>query len=745
MEYLLKASAIIAIFYVSYKLFLQRDTFFEWNRGYLLMGLITAFTIPFIVIPIYIERVPIVLNEYVFSDNVTVSESIEKSFTLLQLLTVIYLLGVGFFFVRFTIQLSSLAKIIFLGKGEKNGDFTFIKTTQLISPFSFFKWIVYNPDLFSKDELEQIITHEKVHARQHHSIDILLTQLSCIALWFNPFVWFYNKDLKQNLEFIADQNAQNKSDCKKSYQYTLLKTSMPMQQLALTNNFYNSLIKKRIVMLHKSKSKKINQLKYVLIIPIIAVFLMSFNTKTIYIDKESPLLEDAFISNAILEDTQTNTPIVTGEKTETKHNLSSKKVSINNKATKNIKKLSHLTTNSNSNIIVKGIKNDTEVIIITKSFTKADFDKVTADLKEKGVTIKFKGIKRNKSSEITAIKIDVSSKNTSSNYNISSDEPIKPIKVSFDEDGNNISIGNASNIHYGVSSFQFKSDDGKHYNFKKSGKDKKNVFVFSSDGGEHEFHGDTIHVSTKGKKGKKYVIKKSKHVEVISDDNNEGVRVIIDSDDGEHEIHGDTNTFILSSDGKNKHHGDTIYMSKNGKKVKHIVVKGRKTAKVISNHFKDGEGNLIISGTVKANDGVALPGTNVIIKGTSFGTATDFDGNFKIKASKGDALVFSFIGFDSEQVNIKENTSLNITLSESANVKSGSVNKLSFSNDGEKPLIIVDDKETDGNIEDLNPNNIESMTVLKDKSATKKYGDKGKNGVILITTKSGRKKGNKSC
>ena len=102
--------------------------------------------------------------------------------------------------------------------------------------------------------MEQIIAHEKVHANQYHSIDILLTQLACVVLWFNPFIWLYNKDLKQNLEFSADHDTVNNAVCKKAYQYTLLKTSVPTYQLALSNNFYNSLIKKRIVMLQKSKS-----------------------------------------------------------------------------------------------------------------------------------------------------------------------------------------------------------------------------------------------------------------------------------------------------------------------------------------------------------------------------------------------------------------------------------------------------------------------------------------------------------
>ncbi|WP_308993045.1 M56 family metallopeptidase [Mariniflexile litorale] len=287
MEYLLKTSAVITIFYLCYKLFLQRDTFFEFNRVFLLLGILTGFLIPFVVIPIYIEYTPIDLSNFT-TDAYIASETIEESFKLLDLISIIYVLGVIVFSIRFVVQLISLSRVIIKNKREKQSHFTIITTTNNILPFSYFKWIVLNPALFNKEELKQIIAHEIVHVKQYHSIDNILTQLACIVLWFNPFIWLYNKDLKQNLEFIADQNAQKETNCKKSYQYTLLKTSMPKHQLAITNNFYNSLIKKRIVMLHKSKSKKINQLKYALVIPLLALFLMSCNTKKIYVKVDTP-------------------------------------------------------------------------------------------------------------------------------------------------------------------------------------------------------------------------------------------------------------------------------------------------------------------------------------------------------------------------------------------------------------------------------------------------------------------------
>ncbi|CAH8281769.1 BlaR1 peptidase M56 [Mariniflexile fucanivorans] len=291
MEYLLKVSAIIAIFYLSYKIFLQRETFFEQNRWFLLMGLITSFLLPFLVIPIYIEATPLDFSGYVF-ETTSVNENFEKPFNILDYLPLAYGIGVLFFSIRFLVQFTSLALVIFKNQSGKTGRFIFIKTTNSVSPFSFFNWIVYNPAQFSSTELEQIITHEKVHANQKHSLDILLTHLSCIVLWFNPFIWLFSNLLKQNLEFIADKETAKQTSCKKNYQYTLLKTSMPSHQVALSNSFYNSSIKKRIVMLQKSKSKKINQLKYALIIPVLGLFLMSFNNKEVYVEKLEVNLEN---------------------------------------------------------------------------------------------------------------------------------------------------------------------------------------------------------------------------------------------------------------------------------------------------------------------------------------------------------------------------------------------------------------------------------------------------------------------
>ncbi|WP_159948168.1 M56 family metallopeptidase [Polaribacter septentrionalilitoris] len=301
MEYLLKVCAITTLFYVCYLLFLQQKTFFEQNRWFLLLGIVTALILPLITITNSVERVPIRVNEIEsfrltepiqFITPVTNSINdlhIDESMPIdvKEVLQLIYVLGVLFFTIRFLIQLSSLLRFIFTSKKIKKGQFTIIERVKKSSPFSFFNWIIYNPKDYTTKELEQILIHEKVHATQKHTIDVLLMQLSCIMLWFNPFIWLYNRLVKQNLEFIADAKTQEQLNCKQTYQFTLLKETVVGKYAQLSNLFYSSLIKKRIVMLNKEKSKKINFIKYSFVLPLLAVFFMNFNINEVYTKNEN--------------------------------------------------------------------------------------------------------------------------------------------------------------------------------------------------------------------------------------------------------------------------------------------------------------------------------------------------------------------------------------------------------------------------------------------------------------------------
>jgi len=207
-----------------------------------------------------------------------------------------------------------------------------------------------------------------------------------------------------------------------------------------------------------------------------------------------------------------------------------------------------------------------------------------------------------------------------------------------------------------------------------------------------------------------------------------------------------------------------------------------------------------ITGTVtSAVDGLPLPGVNVIVKGTSRGVQTDFDGNYAIKASEGEALVFSYIGFKTQEISVGSESNVSVALVQDAesldevvvvgygkttlranpsaiktfsgevledrvnasalqnlqgqvaglNVATGSgqpggdsiivLRGIGSINGNIEPLFIIDGIPVDeDNFRSINPNDVETYAVLKDAAATSIYGNRGANGVIVITTKKGK-------
>ena len=248
--YLLKASGILLLFFGAYNLFLSRETFHAHNRHFLLAGLLAAFILPLFPIPRYItiSAQPVIPLETV----INTSPIVETTTTMnpLTWLSLIYGLGVLFCLVLLIRQFISLYRIYRKGRKYKKGGYTFIRLGQETPPFSFFNMIFYSKNAFNEQEMASIIAHEKAHCQQLHTVDILLSKITAIILWFNPVAWLYQKNIVQNLEFLADGAACHEQPVK-SYQYTLLKATSRHLAPALTNSFYNSLIKKRIVMLHQ--------------------------------------------------------------------------------------------------------------------------------------------------------------------------------------------------------------------------------------------------------------------------------------------------------------------------------------------------------------------------------------------------------------------------------------------------------------------------------------------------------------
>ncbi|MDQ5929963.1 MAG: hypothetical protein QG594_1745, partial [Bacteroidota bacterium] len=198
----------------------------------------------------------------------------------------VYCIGFVALIIKFAADFYSLNSVLKGKKIQQQADFKFVDVSENIAPFSYFDYIVYNSSMYTEAELENIIENEKVHSDQNHTIDVLISRVFCVLFWFNPIIWLYKKAILQNLEFIADNEAAKKISDKKAYQYTLLKITTHESCVAITNHFYQSLIKKRIVMLNKNQSKKRNYWKYYTVLPALVAFVLLFQIKTIAQEKK---------------------------------------------------------------------------------------------------------------------------------------------------------------------------------------------------------------------------------------------------------------------------------------------------------------------------------------------------------------------------------------------------------------------------------------------------------------------------
>ena len=292
-----------------------------------------------------------------------------------QIVAIGYGIIVAVLLVKIIANLASLFQLLNKQQIIKREQFALVDLNENVAPFSFFNFIVFNSSLYSEEELQSILLHEKVHSQQKHSIDILIAKLFCTVFWFNPFVWLYKKAITQNLEYIADQKAIQLIADKKAYQKALLKVVSHQNCLSITNHFYQSLIKKRIVMLNKNQSNKRSSWKYAVVIPALIAFVFLFQIKVVAQEK------------AEKEPSKAVSAIAVGYSTD-------------------------------KNATDEEMKNDTK----------------TAK-EQLGIDYKFSNVKRNDKGEIIAIKIEYKTKEgKSGKIELDSDNPIETIYFNADGD-----------------------------------------------------------------------------------------------------------------------------------------------------------------------------------------------------------------------------------------------------------------------------------------------------------------------
>ena len=265
LNYLLQTNLYLLLFMGFYVLVLRKETFFRQNRFFLNTSIFLSFLIPFINSNWFRElfitqkvREAAIMPTQMMYDTIIVGVNEEaSSLSISDAIFWIYASGATFLLLRFLIRLIFLKSKL---KAEKG------------AAFSFFKTLVVDSNM---PKAETIIGHEKVHMREWHSADIIFIELAAIVNWFNPVMYLYKKEIRHIHEFIADEEAARLMQSKSDYAMLLFSNTLGFDPLHLSNNFFNkSLLKRRILMLHKNRSRSTGLWKYGFSAPLFILMLI---------------------------------------------------------------------------------------------------------------------------------------------------------------------------------------------------------------------------------------------------------------------------------------------------------------------------------------------------------------------------------------------------------------------------------------------------------------------------------------
>lgn len=288
MVYFLKINVAIALFYAFYRLFFYKDTFFAWRRTALLCFFAVSTAVPLLNIQHWIvQQEPMAamadLYAAVVLPELTLTPQPETDWRQLMADGIVfaYWLVAALLALRFLFQLAGIVRLARRCPTQKIDGTTVHLLPRAEGPFSFFRWIFVCPDAHTGDELHEILTHERTHARQWHSIDVLTGELACIICWFNPFAWLMKREIRTNLEYMADEKVLETGHDSRTYQYHLLGLSHHKAAATIYNSFNVLPLKKRIIMMNKRRTRAIGRTKYLMFLPLAALLMIVSNIEAV--------------------------------------------------------------------------------------------------------------------------------------------------------------------------------------------------------------------------------------------------------------------------------------------------------------------------------------------------------------------------------------------------------------------------------------------------------------------------------
>ena len=684
--YILKSSVCLVLFYLFFRLLLSKETFHRFNRMALLGVLFFSLLIPCIEVTtrhqvevqqavLSIEQLLLMAELEATPANVgAVQET--SAISWVQIVLLVYLAGILFLACRNIYSLICLFRLIHSGKHEKlEKGVTLVVHNQEIAPFSWMKYIV-----ISRKDLEEngreILIHEMAHIHHRHSVDLLVADICIFFQWFNPGAWLLKQELQNIHEYEADETVINEGVNAKEYQLLLIKKAVGTRLYSMANSFNHSKLKKRITMMLKEKSNPWARLKYLYVLPLAAIAVTAFarpeiseKMEEISAVKVNDLAE--IVQEKVLQDTV--------------------------KVSKDEKK---------DALVVTGVKSkeEEEIVIFEvveqmpeypggmSALQKYLSEKIAGSpMKGKAggrVMVGFTVAETGKIKDVRTLQSDEASLNQEAERIVSE----MPDWIPGKQRGRPVPVKYTVPIRFGNIRFA----------------ENKQPLIFAD--------GKEISMDA---------------MEKLDPSTIESISVLKDS----------TSIKVYGKRGAN---GVILVNTQRGSKTK---IQNKEISFSQKTTSTDAVPDFPVSGTVVDEQGRPKAGVSIIVPNTNHGTITDINGHFSLKAMKDGNLWFSFIGY--KPVKASVSSTMNIRMEQevvdlfpelSGSVKNGN-SGFKVNNGvtvhgikGEEPLVIIDGKEAmeKDALSKLAPDHIKSISVLKDKSAQVVYGDKGKNGVIIV-------------
>lgn len=295
LSYFLEANLYLICFYLLYQLLLAKDKHFRFNRAFLLLGVLLSIALPFLSFNLQTDILAEkTLEGYIILPAITISNAQTESVGFIlkwrQIIGIIYLSGISFYISRLIWQLVHIFRNLPLlnsAREQKDG-YTLITTNGRIPTCSFFSFLFWDQSAeLNEEEKKQILEHELVHIRQHHSLDVLIVELLRAAFWINPVIHLMKSRITEVHEYLADHYATKEIGVEK-YSKLLTLQIFKSFDFALSNNFHKSQVVKRVRMLKSTRSKSI-WINLALLIPAMSILVAILAYNVTELDELPPL------------------------------------------------------------------------------------------------------------------------------------------------------------------------------------------------------------------------------------------------------------------------------------------------------------------------------------------------------------------------------------------------------------------------------------------------------------------------